>query len=181
MGKKKINMNGIVVCIFEIVVGVLLILNPTAFTNAIVMGAGFALLVIGIINIVKYFKEDPAVAAKGHGLMLGLGAMIAALFCLMKHGWIVATLSLLTIVYGVFILISGLEKVQITVDMIRNKSGKWILPAIGAAIALMCAGIIIWNPFTTAKVVWMFIGITLLVQGVFDGIVVFAKKKNQQN
>ena len=56
MGKKKINMNGIVVCIFEIVVGVLLILNPTAFTNAIVMGAGFTLLVIGIINIVKYFK-----------------------------------------------------------------------------------------------------------------------------
>lgn len=181
MGKKKISLNGIVVCIFEIVVGVLLILNPTAFTNGIVMGAGFVLLVIGIINIVKYFKEDPEIAAKGRSFMLGLGALIAALFCLMKHRWIVATLTILTIVYGVFVLVSGLEKVQTTVDMIRTKRGKWIIPAIGALIAIICAVIIIWNPFTATKVLWMFIGITLMVQGIFDAIVVFAKKKSEQN
>lgn len=179
MEKKKLSMNGIVVCVFEIVVGVLLILNPTAFTNAIVMGAGLVLLAIGVINVVKYFKEDPAVAAKGHSLMLGLGALTGGVVCLIKHGWIVATLSLLTIVYGVFVFASGLEKIQTAVDLIRVKNKSWILPAIGAAISIICAIIIVCNPFATAKVVWMFIGITLLVQAVFDVMVIISKKKTQ--
>ncbi len=178
--KKKLSVNGVVVCIFEIAVAVLLILNPTAFTRTIIVGAGFVLLVMGIVNIVKYFKEDPAIAAKGRSFMFGLGALIAGLFCLMRHGWIVATLSLLTMAYGIFILISGLEKVQTTVDLIRTKTGKWIFPAIGAAVSIICSVIIIWNPFTATNVVWMFIGITLLVQAAFDIMVIIAKNKAHQ-
>ena len=179
MGKKKLSLNGIVVCVFEIVVAVLLILNPTAFTNAIILGAGIVLLVIGIINVVKYFKAEPAVAAQGKSFVLGLLALIAGLFCLLRHGWIVATLALLTSAYGIFILVSGVEKVQTAVDLIRVKDKKWILPAIGAVISIVCGVIIIWNPFATATVIWMFIGITLLVQAVCDILVIVAKNKSK--
>lgn len=175
----KKSVNSIVVCVIEVVVAVLLILNPIAFTNAIVMVAGGGLLVVGIVNIVKYFKAEPEVAANGRSLMLGLGTLVAGLFCLLRHGWIVATLSLLTMFYGVFIFVSGLEKVQTAVDLIRTKKGKWIFPAIGAAISIICAIIIICNPFKTAAVVWMFIGITLLVQAVFDIVVLVVKNKAQ--
>lgn len=179
MLKKKVNVNGIVLCVIEVIVAVLLIVNPVAFTNAIVMVAGGGLLVVGIINIVKYFKAEPEVAANGRSFMLGLGTLSAGLFCLLRHGWIVATLSLLTVVYGVFIFVCGLEKVQTTVDLIRTKKGKWIFSAIGAGISIICAIIIICNPFKTAAVVWMFIGITLLVQAVFDIMVLVVKNKTQ--
>ena len=82
--------------------------------------------------------------------------------------------------YNIFILISGLEKVQTTVDLIRTKTGKWIFPAIGAAVSIICSVIIIWNPFTATNVVWMFIGITLLVQAAFDIMVIIAKNKAHQ-
>lgn len=174
MEEKKLSINGIAICVFEIVVAVLLILNPLAFTKAIVIIAALALITVGIINIVKYFKDEPEVAAKGHCLMVGLGALSGGLICLFKHGWIVVTISLFTVVYGIFIFISGLAKVQTAVDMLRVKSKKWLFPAIGAAISIICAIIIVCNPL---KTMWVFIGITLLVQAVFDIIVIIAKKK----
>ena len=177
MEKKKFSVNGLVLCLFELVVGVLLILNPELFTRTIVMGAGVVLLVVGIINIVMYFKAEPEVAAQGQGLVLGLGALIGGLLCILGNAWIIKTFSAFTVIYGVFILVTGLSKVQTTVDMLRTKRGKWLFPAIGAAVSIICAIIIISNPFEAVNFIWTFIGVTLLVQAAFDIMTIITKNK----
>ena len=72
--------------------------------------------------------------------------------------------------YGVVILVTGITKLQWTVDIIRMKRSKWLWMAISAAISILCGITVITNPFSTIAVLWKFIGISLIVNAVFDMI-----------
>ena len=66
------------------------------------------------------------------------------------------------------ILVTGITKLQWTIDIIRMKRSKWFWMAISAAISILCGITVITNPFSTTAVLWMFIGISLIVDAVFD-------------
>ncbi len=50
------NVDGIVLCLFELVVGVLPLINPISFTIGIIMVAGVVLILLGLINVSRYFR-----------------------------------------------------------------------------------------------------------------------------
>ena len=177
MEKKKFNPNGIVVILFELAVGVLLILNPEMFTKAIILAAGVVLAIVGIVNTISYFKTEAEIAAQGQKLVIGLGALVLGVSCILGSEWIMKTLGALTIAYGVFLFLMGLEKVQSTVDMLRIKRGMWAFPLIGAVVSIVCAIIIIINPFTGVNIIWTFIGVTLLIEAAFDIMTLVTKNK----
>ena len=52
--------------------------------------------------------------------------------------------------------------------------------AVSAAITLLCAVIILANPFSTTAALWMFIGITMIVQAVIDIVAAVLKKENAE-
>ena len=81
-------------------------------------------------------------------------------------------LPLLTILYGVAILISGVGKIQWTADMLRFGRKRWYLPAASAVCSLAFAAVILFNPFTTTEILWSFTGIVLIVEAVFDIIAI---------
>ncbi len=163
------NNSEIIFCLFEIIVGILLLINPIGFATGIIMAAGVVLTAIGVLNGVKYFRVDKEEAAAGQYLMTGLMALVAGLFCLIKAQWFVDTFPALTIIYGITVLVAGLGKIQLTVDMLRRKNNKWFLSLISAAISIVCAAIILKNPFgDAANILWMFTGITLIVQALLD-------------
>lgn len=164
----KKNMNEIILCLFEIIVGVLLLISPIGFTTGIIMAAGAVLAVVGVINGVKYFRASAEEAAAGQYLMTGLMALLAGIFCLTKAQWFIVTFPALTIIYGITVLVAGLGKVQLTVDMLRRHSNKWFLSLISASISIACAAIILKNPFGSTEILWMFTGITLIVQALLD-------------
>jgi len=65
--------------------------------------------------------------------------------------------------------------------MLRLKWKRWYLAAIGAVISLLCAAVILMNPFTTTGVLWVFVGVTLIVDAVFDIVtLLFGKAKEEK-
>lgn len=164
----KENVSGILVCLFELVVGILLLISPISFTSGIIMAAGVVLIILGLGSIIKYFRTDPVEAAQGQILVKGLVALLIGGFCAFQSEWFVATFPVLTLIYGVAILIAGLGKIQWTVDMLRLRKSKWHLPAISAVISIICSLVIIASPFRSTAVLWMFTGISLIVEAVFD-------------
>lgn len=180
MKKSKISMNGIVLCLFEIVVGILLLINPVSFTTGIITAAGVVLMVGGIINVIKYFKYDAVEAAMGQYLAKGLAMLLAGAFCAFKSHWFIVTFPVLTALYGVVVLTTGLGKIQLTVDMLRRHSNKWFLALISAAISVTCGCVVLNNPFTSTAVLWMFTGITLIVEAVIDLITLIVSSKEQK-
>ena len=179
MKKTKNNLSNIVLCLFEILVGVLLLIEPVEFAKGIIMAAGAILIILGIINAVKYFKTSIEETSGNQYLTIGLLALIAGIFCIVKAGWIVAAVSALTIIYGAVILVTGLSKIQLMCDMIRKKNKKWFLALISAAISIICAVIIINNPFETTTALWIFAGIVLIAEAILDIVtIIFEKKGN---
>ena len=158
------NGGSILMCVLEILVGVLLLLDPTGFTSSIIIAAGAALILYGAICIVRYFRADAAEGALRQNLFKGLLLLLGGLFCVLRSKWFVDTFPLRTILYGIGLLISGVGKIQWMADMIRFGRKRWYLPAISAVLSLIFAAIILCSP----TALWSFLGIVLIVEAVFD-------------
>ena len=179
----KGSLFGNFLCLFEIVVGILLLINPVGFTVGIAIAAGIVFIVLGLTQTVKYFSEDPVEAATRQYLTKGLLFLLAGVFCVAKVDWITTTFQTLTVVYGVLVMGTGFGKVQFALDLLRRKNRKWYLALISAALSIACAAIILGNPFKTVVILWRFTGITLIVEAVVDIITLFVsiheRKKNR--
>lgn len=156
----------LIVC--EIVLGVLLFIDPLGFTGWVIKLAGAAMLILAVFSAIDYFRSDPVEACLEKGLAKALVLLAAGLFCILKTDWFIATFPIFTMIYGVAILLTGIARVEWSVDMVRMKSGRWYIPAIGAAISLILAAVILANPFTAAEVLWKFIAITLFIDAAAD-------------
>lgn len=176
----KENLFGIVLCLFELVVGVLLLINPVGFTSGIIVISGVVMLAFGVIEAIRYFRTDSREASMTQSLTKGILLLLAGLFCVLKTEWFLAAFPVLAMIYGVVILVTGVGKIQLTVDMLRRKSKKWYWAAINAAVSIVCAAIILRSPFTTTAVLWVFTGISLIAEGVLDVLTMIMGKKPPQ-
>lgn len=170
MRKLKEHVNGLLLCLFELITGILLLIDPVGFTTGIITGAGVILLLTSLFNIIKYFTADAVLAARGQLLTFGLIGLTAGLFCVCNSGWFLTTFPVLTMIYGIVILFTGFSKIQLTVDLLRLRKGKWYWAAINAAVSILCGITVLGNPFTTTSVLWIFTGCSLIVEAVIDAV-----------
>ena len=66
------------------------------------------------------------------------------------------------------ILISGINKIQWAVDMLRQKQKYWFVALIGAALSLVFAALVLANPFSSTAALWIFIAVSLIIEAVVD-------------
>ncbi|MCD7868428.1 MAG: DUF308 domain-containing protein [Clostridiales bacterium] len=167
---KKVNqyVGNLVTCIVEIVIGVLLLINPIGFTTAILTILGIALAILGIVSVVKYFRTDPMEAAAESGLATGILLILIGCFLAFKSQWFIVTFPVLTALYGVMTLLVGVCKVQWAVDMLRTKQKYWYVAILTALLTVVFAAVILLDPFATTAVLWTFIAVTLIVEAIAD-------------
>ena len=179
MKSLKENIGSLVMSLCEVVIGILLLVNPVDFTSFVIIALGAVLAICGVMSIIGYFRSSPEEAARNQSLAAGVIFLVIGLFCMICHEWFIATFPMLTIIYGVIILFAGFTKIQWVVDCIRLKKKQWIFELISAILSLVSAVIIIKNPFTSTTVLWTFTAISLIVEAVFDIVTVFfgSKKK----
>ena len=168
MEKLKRNAGNFLMCLSEIVVGILLLIDPVSFTSGIIITLGILLAVFGIVYIIGYFRTPPEEAAQKNGLAIGLVAISVALVCIFRTGWYIAAFPLITVFYGVIILLFGISKIQWAVDMLRLKQEYWFVALIGAALSLVFAAFVLINPFSSTVFLWNFIAISLIIAAVVD-------------
>ena len=177
MSQFKRSTSNLLMCIAELLVGILLLINPIGFTSGIIITLGIILALNGLHCCVRYFREDPEEAAEQGSLVKGLIFLIAGLFCAFKSEWFFATFPVLTVIYGVVTLMTGIRKIQWAFDMLRQKQKYWFVALIGAVLTLTFAILILCNPFSTTAILWTFIAVSLIVEAVVDILTyIFGKK-----
>ena len=169
----KMNIKEIIFCISELVIGILLLINPVSFTSGIIVLLGVSMLATGILFGYKYFRMDAEEAKKGNMLTFAILLVMVGAFCILRSDWFIATFPILTVLYGVMMLISGVSKIQTMVDMLRLQNNKWFWAGINAAVSIVCAVIILWSPFTSTALLWIFAGVSLIVEAVLDIVTIF--------
>ena len=140
------------------------------------MIAGIVLLLIGLAEVIKYFRTTAIEAATNQTLTKGLLSILAGGFCVLKTEWFIATFPMITIIYGIVILMTGIAKVQLTIDMLRFQNKKWFWAAISSLISIICALVILKNPFASTALLWIFTGVSLIAEGVLDIITLIMGK-----
>lgn len=176
MKKMKESYKGIVLSLFELIVGILLLVNPVGFTSGIIMTVGVVLMVMGLISTIKYFKASVEEAAKGQLLFKGLLALLVGVFCVLRDDWFVTVFPAITILYGIGTLVSGVAKTQFAMDRLRMKDKKWYWAGISALVSIVCGGIILASPFATTAVLWVFTGVSLIVEAILDVLAMVMEK-----
>lgn len=171
----------VLLCVCEVLVGILLLINPVGFTTAIIKTAGVLLIVVGALEIYRYFRIVPEIAFREQGLAKGLCLALGGLFCILRSKWFIVTFPLMTILYGIVILITGIVRIQWTVDMLRMKTEHWYLAAIGAVLSLVFAVVILTNPFGMTTFLWTFVAISLIVDAVADLVVLIIMNPQKSN
>lgn len=161
----------------ELTVGVLLLLNPAGFTSGIVIGLGVLLIASGLIAAAQYFAAKPEEAARQQGLSKGLVLVIIGAFCALYADALIALFPLLTMFYGLLLLILSAAKVQVAVDMLRLKRPNWQWAAGSALVSVLLSAVVLINPFETTAVVFMLMAIALITEAVLDVLAVFFKRR----
>lgn len=163
---------GFLLCLAEIIAGILLLIDPAMFTSAIIVTCGAAMLLFGIGRTVRYFRTPAEEASAGHDLFSGLLLLLPGIACTFFADRIAAAFPTPAFLYGIVLLITGMSMVQWCADQIRLKQGRWVSAAVSCAASFLCAALIFLDPFPSADGLWMFTGIALILDA-FLNIVAF--------
>lgn len=177
MKLKKESLGGLTAALIELVVGVLLLINPTGFTTGIIVGLGVLLALWGAMSTAQYFMAKPEEAAREQGLAKGLVLLMAGLACVLCSDWLVSAFPLLTVLYGILLLLLSALKIQGAVDMMRLKKDNWVFAAGGALVCVVAALFTLLNPFGVRRLVWALVSVALIAEAVLDAFAVFFRKK----
>ena len=171
------NLKSLFLFTLKLTIGILLLVDPVGLTGSIILGFGILCCLYALVRGITYFRKPPAEAAMEQDLFKGMIALAFGLFCLFRSEWFLSTFPLLTIVYGLGFLLDGFIEIQWTIDMLRMKKIGWIPSLISAAISLLIAVFVLFDPFTTTDLLWTFAGIALIASAIPDLLVLFLVPK----
>ena len=161
--KIKNGMNSLIVAIIYIAFGVLMILFPGVMANIVCILIAAALLVFGALKLLAYFRKDKEQAAQSFDLVGGVILLILGVLILLFQR---RFLNILPILFGIFLLISALIKLQNAFDVKRFGGEKWWMVLLFSVVSIVLAILLIARPGFMVKASFIVIGIFLLIDGI---------------
>ena len=160
---KEYKIDNIVMGILSAVVGVILVIFPGTTLRMIGYLVSAALFLMGIVSIIIYIRRKTEDNFMKNDFLKGLVAITLGVCTILK---VEVVISLLPLILGIIIIISGCSKLQETIDMARVKS--WLILLIAAIINIALGVLVVCNPFDTMKLLVTIIGIGMIFGGVTD-------------
>ena len=148
-----------------IVLGLLMTVFPASSAAIIFRAIGILLSAWGILKLITYFASSNTAVFSSFALVQGSALLGFGVFFIVRPE---ALEGVLTLVLGVVLLISGVLKLQYAVDFLRLKGELWWVPFAGALVTIGLGALVFFNPFSATKWLMLFIGISFMVNGVWD-------------
>ena len=162
---KQLKWNLILLAVIFIARGIVLILWPGATMKTICYLLAAMLLAIGVVSLINYLRKDISGIIYRYDLVVGLCAILGGILVIVKVDKLT---DLIPAVLGFLVTMSGIMKMQNSVDMLRLGHGTWHV-AFAMAIVNIVAGIVLlMNPFEAAQILIMCLGIALVYSGITD-------------
>ena len=166
-----------VTAVCELILGISLLSDPVSLTVKNVETIGMILIVAGAIGIYSYFRNPPRTGVSERNLSIGILTVLLGLFCNLNSAWFAAAFPEPIALYGVIMLVVGVFKTENVVSRIRLKMGNWWLYAANAAVTVLCAVMILFNPLGLATVLYGFAGLSFILEAVIDFTTVIPLRK----
>lgn len=164
---KTIKLEIIIVAVALFVLGLFLVIFPAASQEIICKAIGVALCVWGVLRLLNYFRIAGNEVLGSYGLVQGVTLLAFGMFFVIKPQVIGVFLGT---ALAIIIIVDGILKLQYAVDFYHLQSDKWWIELIGAVVMVVIGVIALLNPFSTTTALTVFIGIALMVEGLWDFI-----------
>lgn len=157
-----------------IIFGVYLILKPELSLTIICRLAGVLFVIYGIVKISGYFSKDIYELAFQFDFAMGLFSLaIGCALIFFVNGVITSFITFM----GVVILIDAVFKIQTSLDARRFGLNKWWLILLIAILAAAAGFLLIIYPKRISRLIIMFIGVNLIIDGILNlWIVIYTVK-----
>ncbi len=165
---EKIRKDVVWSSIAYLILGFLLLFKPGTALVTVVHILAIVAAVMGIVSLVSYFKDK--YSAGNGGVIKGVVYLLIAAFLYFGAELII---SIVPIIFGILIIISGIVKLQEALDMMKYRASGSITVLIISILSLVFGVLILINPFGTVELLLRIIGIALIYNGVSDLLTVF--------
>jgi len=98
--------------VIEMAIGILLLIRPIGFTNAVIMCVGAFSVIHGLMSLISYCRNQIQNPGESHAIVKGLSLIAVGMFCLFHSEELLAAFPVITALYGVLILLTGFYKLQ---------------------------------------------------------------------
>lgn len=161
---KEMKWNMLLSAALYMVLGLIMLIFPATTAHTICyLLAGIA-IVIGLVNLVVYFTRNITRNYYRNDFVTGLMLMILGFFVIYQVDLII---SLVPFIIGLCIIVSGLFKLQGSLDVQRMGGNAVVI--LGVAVVNVAVGILmVINPFDTALLLYSLLGAGLLFSGLTD-------------
>jgi len=167
--RKGIGRTGFVIgaeCIY-VLLGAVLLFIPQIQMIHICYALGVLLVIVGIIQIVRYFMAESYRNINAYGFSLGVLEVILGICALVR---VEAVVSSFLLVLGIGLLLTGVIKLQYAMDLRSMRDPVWIAVVVLAAALVGGAVCVIVNPFADETILRTVTYYLLLIDGLL-GIV----------
>ncbi len=183
MEKFKRLLPTILMILFEVVIGILLLIDGERFTGVIFVIFGVLMLVLGLISLIRTL-----LAARGGNVISSFALVMSIIlitigaFFTAASGSVIGVVGFIATIYGLILVISGVFKLADYLTL--RAAGVGSSFAIFSVIISIVLGILIaFNPFGTAQIFWTVLGIMLIASAVLDiiSLIIFGNAMKNAN
>lgn len=161
----KIFKSSILGAIALLVLGILLIFESEATIVTISYVIGGVLVAIGVLALLKFYREVKDNQDTGMDLVYGIISVVLGIIVISNPK---AVASIIPIVMGLIIIINSGTKLQYSIELKKNNNNLWKSTMVLSLISTLCGVLLIFNPFKGAAFLTRLIGFLILLYAVLD-------------
>lgn len=150
-----------------VILGILLIFESEATIVTISYVIGGILVAIGVLALLKFYKEvkDNDDNDTGMDLVYGIISIVLGIVVISNPK---AVASIIPIVMGLIIILNSGTKLQYSIELKRNNNNLWKSTMVLSLISTLCGVLLVFNPFKGAAFLTKLIGFLILLYAVLD-------------
>ena len=173
----KIIFSSLISSVLFIALGVCLFVWPGIANIASGYILGSLIVISAGISIVKYFSNKDVISFFRFELVFGILSLLLGIFIMFNP---LALTSFLTVVLGLWMVISGTIKLQYALEIRKYKEDFWPLTLAIALLILLTGILLVFNPFNGTLILTEIIGLFVIVYGVLDIVEIVIIKRNSK-
>ena len=162
---KKIKWHTLVLSALYIALGVFLIAAPGVTLNVLCGTIGGAVLLCGIVQLIRYFTQREGLFWAPLTLIFGIICVGVGGFLLLRSDIII---SALPTVFGLFVIFDSVVRIQNALELRRCQYENWKSFLLLGVLSILLGALMIANPFGTMETLVMAIGVILTIEGALN-------------
>lgn len=167
----------IVSAAISVALGIVFIIWPDASARIVCYIFGAISAILALLEILAYARAGANRPMYAMKLTLGIISALLAVFAFASPAKMI---SVLPLIMGIAVLVDSLIKLKNSVQLFTLHSRGGMIQVLLAVLGAILGIAMIWHPFGTAKVIFIFVGVALLINGVSDFIsLAFVGKKDK--